>query len=340
MRRVVCKTYFCECCLFTPLHRNNNMLAHVLAMPAFATFLAPSAPAHSITRSQPKRCATPRCAAGKIEGSTWKIILNVGREQGTKMPSEWAASGARLSLPLQVTFADEASDDERVLEEDDALDEPIKRLVCSDGSFVSKDGVVKVTRLSGAWSAAPVIGESYGQRLLRFFIDFPHPVQRNDVTIPAGRMYCSTVCWDGGEKAAAREPGFEKMRQVERELDELSEELEAMVEERKSGERGLLKAMGRVSDDLQRAQQAQKLLTELQRYRTVLPAADSCVEGQDGVWVADEGGLVIRRADGGNKVFGGASEFLIGTRIATRHMDIRLDGAPHNNHAPHDKYAR
>ena len=109
------------------------MLAHVLAMPAFATFLAPSAPAHSITRSQPKLCATPRCAAGKIEGSTWKIILNVGREQGTKMPSEWAASGARLSLPLQVTFADEASDDERVLEEDDALDEPIKRLVCSDG---------------------------------------------------------------------------------------------------------------------------------------------------------------------------------------------------------------
>ena len=32
-----------------------------------------------------------------------KVSLNVGREAGTTMPADWAASGARLALPLEVT---------------------------------------------------------------------------------------------------------------------------------------------------------------------------------------------------------------------------------------------
>ena len=31
-----------------------------------------------------------------------QLTLNVGREQGTWMPKDWAASGARLSLPMKV----------------------------------------------------------------------------------------------------------------------------------------------------------------------------------------------------------------------------------------------
>ena len=39
-----------------------------------------------------------------------QITLNIGREPGTWMPKEWAASGARLSLPMRVRFSDESVD--------------------------------------------------------------------------------------------------------------------------------------------------------------------------------------------------------------------------------------
>ena len=43
---------------------------------------------------------------------TCRVTLNVGREKGTWMPDDWAASGARLSLPVDVTFSDEPIDNE------------------------------------------------------------------------------------------------------------------------------------------------------------------------------------------------------------------------------------
>ena len=45
-----------------------------------------------------------------LSGYEFGATLSLGREPGTWMPAEWAASGARLSLPLLVRFPDERVD--------------------------------------------------------------------------------------------------------------------------------------------------------------------------------------------------------------------------------------
>ena len=49
----------------------------------------------------------PVTAIAALDGTAWRLLLNVGREKGTWMPSEWGASGARLALPLDVRFSDD-----------------------------------------------------------------------------------------------------------------------------------------------------------------------------------------------------------------------------------------
>ena len=43
----------------------------------------------------------------KLTKASWKLSLSIGRETGTWMPEEWAASGARLLLPITVEFDSE-----------------------------------------------------------------------------------------------------------------------------------------------------------------------------------------------------------------------------------------
>ena len=59
------------------------------------------------------RAAALELPIPSLDGTSWRVGLNIGREPGTAMPQEWAASGARLAMPVDVTFApDEAADAE------------------------------------------------------------------------------------------------------------------------------------------------------------------------------------------------------------------------------------
>ena len=48
----------------------------------------------------------PPATSGK-----WRLTLNVGREQGTPMPAEWASSGARMLMSLDVDVLESPADD-------------------------------------------------------------------------------------------------------------------------------------------------------------------------------------------------------------------------------------
>ena len=125
------------------------------------------------------------------------------------MPEEWAASGARLSLPLDIEFLEEP-----LIEPGTPLPsllmtpgEPmlgnqfeIKRLKCTGGSFVGEQGEVVVRATGGAWSAQEP--GRCSQRVLRFYIDFPEDAVRNDVTLPAGRVFFNTAVWESEEMKA------------------------------------------------------------------------------------------------------------------------------------------
>lgn len=83
-----------------------------------------------------------------VEGCTFKVTLDVGREPGTWMPEAWAASGARLSLPMRVTFANDFADVGMV--RDTFIDQPARRVLSSGGSFVGRQGEVIRPRLERA----------------------------------------------------------------------------------------------------------------------------------------------------------------------------------------------
>ena len=142
-----------------------------------------------------RRQEDPDGVAGPtMDGFQCKITLNIGREPGTWMPTEWAASGARLSLPVMVEFSDEQVDLGFEGEESFGGARYAKRLKCEAGSFVGPQGVVVVSTNGGAWTTLP--SGRPGERVIRFFLDFPDGAARNDVTLPAGRVFFSTVCWD------------------------------------------------------------------------------------------------------------------------------------------------
>jgi len=125
------------------------------------------------------------------------ILLTVGRLPSTTMPQGWAKSGAKLGIPLKVKFTNKLCafdmNKESLLGSDfrpflslEPLDEP---------KFVSANGIEKVKVTSGAYSiqAHDLDTQHYA---CRFFLDFPEGATRNDVTLPAQRIYFMTSCWN------------------------------------------------------------------------------------------------------------------------------------------------
>ena len=129
-----------------------------------------------------------------LDGITCDVTLNVGREQGTWMPKEWGESGARLSFPLPIFFSDETID--LGFPGEEALGgRYARRLQCADGRFIGPKGTTVVRVDGGAWTATAIPGTS-GQFKLRFFLDFPDGAERNDVSIPSGRVFFSGALFD------------------------------------------------------------------------------------------------------------------------------------------------
>ena len=129
-----------------------------------------------------------------LAGLDFKITMSVGRESGTWMDKSWAASGARLLLPLQCSFTGDELD--LGFPGEEALaGRYCRRLDCDGGSFVGPGGTVTVACDGGGWWAAPT-GRP-GEQSLRFFLDFPEGAERNDVSIPPGRVFFSSALLNG-----------------------------------------------------------------------------------------------------------------------------------------------
>lgn len=138
-----------------------------------------------------------------------RVTLNVGRERGTWMDKDWAASGARLLLPINVRFTREEIDlgfpgeeslGGRFCNRLEVLDDCV--------TFIGPQGEVSVRAEDGCWATLPITERQAdtGEAKLRFFLDFPEEASRNDVTLPAGRVFFSGVCF-GNSEDAPLEPG-------------------------------------------------------------------------------------------------------------------------------------
>jgi hypothetical protein len=161
-----------------------------------------------------------------IVNTQHQLRLSIGREPGTAMPPEWAASGARLALPLQIQYHQELSDEnERLLGEDETrILQPL-----GTPTFVSSLGEQEVAISQGGWSVTKTDKDDGSWAALRFFLDFPQGAARNDVTLPAERVFFTTAFWVEGENLEKAKREFDstkaKIVALESEIRALTERM-------------------------------------------------------------------------------------------------------------------
>lgn len=111
--------------------------------------------------------ATADALAFTHEG--WRIAMSIGREPGTGMPADWAASGCRLPVVVKCDFrrgGDEGND----------AGKNVVVPLTNEVRFTGPDGEVVRTVEGGTWGLADA-------RALSFTLAFPEELVRRDVTL-------------------------------------------------------------------------------------------------------------------------------------------------------------
>lgn len=112
------------------------------------------------------------------------------------MPEEWAASGAKLGFVLEVGFSDyKEQGTKEILGQDALMGIRLQEMLpLNQPSFVSASGTQVIDVQPGAYGCQVQDRESQ-QYALRWYLDFPNGAKRNDVELPAERIYFLSRCW-------------------------------------------------------------------------------------------------------------------------------------------------
>lgn len=197
------------------------------------------------------------------------------------MPDDWASSGARLSLPVEVIFTDEPIAGDLRWTVDETACCPAKQLQATPGRFVGKQGEVGVPVRPGGWLAEPA--DRCGQKVMRFYLDFPDGAQRNDAVLPEGRVFFHAACWDG-----------EKLRTFEAERAAVQAELDASL----AKDTGLLERVQAATSE-----RAEILRYQLEILQRSLPGPQGVIPGPGGVQLA-AGGVLSVKANSASNLWG------------------------------------
>jgi len=128
-----------------------------------------------------------------LDGTHWKVMLNIGREPGTWMPKTWGVSGERLLLSLEVKFTED-----QLYEREEFLNgvggakivHVVQNKLTLGPSMTEGSKVVTVK--DGGWKIGKGEGPM-GTDILRFFVEVTNQVghQGGDIYCPQGRIYCT-----------------------------------------------------------------------------------------------------------------------------------------------------
>uniref|UniRef100_A0A7S4N5T2 Uncharacterized protein n=1 Tax=Odontella aurita TaxID=265563 RepID=A0A7S4N5T2_9STRA len=230
----------------------------------------------------------------RLQSAQCALQVSVGRIPGTAMPPEWAASGARLGFLLEVEFCPEycANYDmnkERLLGTAKPSFQAVE--VLNDPSFVSSKGTEEVVVTPGAYGCdlQDLPAQQYG---LRFFLDFPKGAIRNDVELPAERIYFISTAWiqDGNslERARQRQEDLtEKLQAINKELTTTNREANGF----------LGKAIG-FQHSVKLVERKEQLQSQLDRLGKTYPLQGQIIEGPNDLLFAKEGVIAVKRMRG------------------------------------------
>jgi len=173
-----------------------------------------------------------------LEGTRWRVMMNIGREPGTWMTKTWGASGDRLRLHLELEFTED-----QLYEREDFLNgfsgAQVLRVVDSQADLapcLSHGGKkIRIKPQSGGWRVAPKEGPM-GTSVLRFYFDLEEEARHagSDVFCPAGRIYFTCGYFNMEERKHRQGGGYmsekdllkEEMRLIEATYEGLATENE------------------------------------------------------------------------------------------------------------------
>jgi hypothetical protein len=163
-----------------------------------------------------------------LEGTSWKLSLDIGREPGTWMPKDWGVSGERLKLNLELEFTDD-----QLYDREEFLggigDARILHVKGNELTLAPSltEGSRKIRVLDGGWRVAKGQGPM-GTDLVRFYIETEDIITRKgkDISLRPGRIYCNAGYF------ATNRKGKGYKAQIKQELDDMilrAEELDVEI---------------------------------------------------------------------------------------------------------------
>mmetsp|Transcript_23866 Transcript_23866/g.50609 ORF Transcript_23866/g.50609 Transcript_23866/m.50609 type:complete len:326 (-) Transcript_23866:208-1185(-) len=233
----------------------------------------------------------------RFENVQCEIQMTVGRTPDTAMPPEWAASGAKLGLPLQVQFSPQAQDNaESILSQEPpetllatAPDSPNFTVTpLKEPSFVSLKGVetVEVTegRMACSLSSATMMQYSF-----RFFLDFPKGAVKNDVSLPAERIYFMTACWNKDDTILQQANQWKE--NLQKSLDKVNKE----IEQTKSTPSTLLQKTLSFGNYWNLFEQCTEITSRLRALDDAFPSQDRLSAGPNDTVFLKDGVIAVKR---------------------------------------------
>lgn len=232
----------------------------------------------------------------RIQTAQCELLVSIGRIPGTAMPSEWAASGAKLGFPLEIEFTDEEYSTYEMTKE---------RLLTGDirnfrsvvplnvPTFISRKGQETIKVLPGAYSCELQSLEAQ-QYTVRFFLDFPEGAIRNDVELPAERIYFLSSCWIKDDRVLERatkrkEEIMTSLKGITTELQQLATENTSMIQKALSLRRTVILVEKRTKLEGQ--------LAELEQTYPLL-SPERFVEGPKNLLFVKDGIVAVKRFRG------------------------------------------
>jgi hypothetical protein len=262
----------------------------------------------------------------------WRLNLNIGREPGTYMPTEWGASGARLPLSFDVLVESQSVSHEEMDKERNFIGGSGKSdllHVLEDPVYVGMNGEhVVPLQDSGGWKIATRrTGKPGDAGKLRFWLqvagqDGQIVAQRNDATLAAGRLYFMANCW----RKAEYEVGCNRIKPAQLAYDEAQRVVEQRLshefgDRRLDGANPVETALGTIDMALL-VKQRDERLTELKQFERKLPCKSSSAS-KAGHWPGSTEQLIIAKGKVGvkrnsNSLFGDREDIcIIGTWTAS-----------------------
>lgn len=233
-----------------------------------------------------------------------EMLVSIGRIPGTAMPPEWAASGAKLGFPLEVEFTDEPCEyemtKERLLKGDSLMGSKLLSVEpLNIPTFVSTSGIESIKVEPGAYGCQ-IQGLASRQYAFRFFLDFPEGATRNDVELPAERIYFLSSCWlfvdeeDGNaslERARRRRDGImASIHQTDEELREFQQQLT---------EANILQKVGLFKSLMTLKERREKFSAQLEDLEQTYPLdSTKVIQGPNDIIFAKEGVVAVKRLRG------------------------------------------